>query len=116
MNIDQDITNIPINQLSADQFRSFFDDYMGGSGIKEQSVVRGTVIKITDDWVTVDISYKAEGLVPVHEFKNAAGELTITVGDKVDVFLDQMGGDDGALMLSKEKADLMKAWEEFLAP
>jgi small subunit ribosomal protein S1 len=112
MNLDQNISELPINQLSNDQFRTFFDDYMGEGGVKEQSVVRGRVIQISDDWVTIDISYKAEGLVPVNEFKNAEGELSVKVGDEVDVYLDQMGGDDGALVLSKEKADLMKAWDE----
>ena len=112
MNLDQNISDLPINQISNDQFKAFFDDYMGEGGITEQSVVSGRVIQISDDWVTIDISYKAEGLVPVNEFKNAEGELTVAVGDQVDVYLDQMGGDDGALVLSKEKADLMKAWDE----
>ncbi|MFT7520273.1 MAG: small subunit ribosomal protein S1, partial [Kiritimatiellia bacterium] len=112
MNIEQNLQDLPINELSEDQFRSFFDDYMGGKGVREQSVVTGEVINIDDDWVTVDIQYKAEGLVPAYEFKNAEGGFTIAIGDKVDVYLDTMDSEDGALRLSKEKADLMKAWEE----
>src|SRR5690606_9549911 len=76
------------------------------------SVVTGRVIGIGDDWVTIDISYKAEGIVPVDEFRNAEGELEIKVGDDVDVYLGHMDSEEGVIHLSKERADLMKAWEE----
>ncbi|MBA2321747.1 MAG: 30S ribosomal protein S1, partial [Deltaproteobacteria bacterium] len=110
--IDPQTLDTPLNQLSDDQFKTFFDDFMGEKGIREQSVVKGRVIGISDDWVTVDISYKAEGMIPTSEFRNAEGGLDIKVGDEIDVFLDAMEEEDGALVLSKEKADLMKAWDE----
>ena len=70
MNTDiSKVQDIPLTDLTDDQFKSFFDTYMGEGGIKEQSVVPGTVIDINDDWVTVDINYKAEGLILVDEFK-----------------------------------------------
>ncbi len=106
------IVDLPISELTEDQFRQYFDDYMSTETIRERSVVTGTVIGITDDFVTVDISYKAEGVIPVHEFRNAEGELEIKVGDTVHVYLDSMSEQDGLLRLSKERADLMKAWEE----
>jgi small subunit ribosomal protein S1 len=109
---DPNLADLPLNQISDDQFKTFFDDYMGEKGVREKSVVRGRVIGINDDWVTVDISYKAEGMIPVSEFKTPEGELTIKVGDDVDVYLDQMEEEDGMLVLSKEKADLMRAWDE----
>jgi len=109
---DPNIVDLPLNQISDDQFKTFFDDFMGEKGVREKSVVKGRVIGISDDWVTVDISYKAEGLIPVNEFKTAEGELTIGVGDEVEVYLDTMEEEDGALILSKEKADLMRAWDE----
>ncbi|MEZ4319103.1 MAG: 30S ribosomal protein S1 [Myxococcota bacterium] len=112
MNTDSNIADLPLTQLSDDQFKTFFDDYMSEKGIREQSVVQGRVIGISDDWITVDIQYKAEGLIAASEFRGPEGEMTIAVGDIVDVYLDSMGGDDGVLYLSKEKADLMKAWEE----
>jgi small subunit ribosomal protein S1 len=107
-----EIQDVPLNQLSDDAFKSFFDDYMGKKGVREQSVVRGRVLEIGDEWVTVDINYKAEGMVPVAEFKTPEGEITIKPGDEIDVFLGHLDSDDGVLTLSKEKADLMKAWEE----
>jgi small subunit ribosomal protein S1 len=102
----------PLDQLSTEDFKSFFDDYLGNRSVREQSVVKGTIIEIGPEMVTVDIGYKAEGVIRRNEFVNEAGELTIKVGDSVDVYLDQMGEEDGLLELSKEKADLMKAWDE----
>ncbi len=110
--IDPNLMDIPIDQISQDQFQSFYDELMGEKGIREQSVVTGRVIGIGDDWVTIDISYKAEGIVPVDEFRNAEGELEIKIGDDVDVYLGHMDSEEGVIHLSKERADLMKAWEE----
>jgi small subunit ribosomal protein S1 len=102
----------PLDQVSRADFESFFNDFLNDRSVREQSVVRGTVLEIGDEFVTVDVGYKAEGVIRRSEFVNEGGELTIKVGDEVDVYLDQMGEEDGVLELSKEKADLMKAWEE----
>jgi small subunit ribosomal protein S1 len=110
--MSKELVDLPLNELSDDQFKSFFEDFMGQKGIREQSVVTGRVIEIGSDWVTIDINYKAEGLVATSEFKNADGEVTIKEGQSIDVYLDSLDEEDGVLYLSKEKADLMKAWEE----
>ncbi len=109
---DPNLVDRPLSDISDDQFKSFFEDLMGQKGIREQSVVTGRVIEINDDWVTVDINYKAEGLIAVNEFKTPEGAITIKIGDMVDVYLESLDEEDGVLYLSKEKADLMKAWEE----
>ena len=106
-NLDLDLT-----QLDRDDFQKFFNDYLENSPIREQSVVRGRVINVEGDWVTVDIGYKAEGVIPKHEFLDADNNLTVKPGDEVDVYLDSMEEEDGQLVLSKEKADQMKAWDE----
>jgi small subunit ribosomal protein S1 len=95
-----------------DDFTAFFDRYLNESDIREQSVVRGRVIEIEGDRVVVDIGYKAEGTINLNEFRDEEGNLTIKVGDDVDVYLDSMGEEDGQLSLSKRRADEMKAWED----
>ncbi len=102
----------PLDQLNRADFETFFNDFLNDKSVKEQSVVKGTVLEIGDEFVTVDVGYKAEGVIKRSEFINEQGELTIKPGDSIDVYLDQMGEEDGLLELSKEKADLMKAWEE----
>jgi small subunit ribosomal protein S1 len=110
--IDTNLLDLPLDQVTDSQFKNFYAEFMGEKGIREQSVVKGRVTRISEDWVTVDIQYKAEGIVPIWEFKNPEGEITVQVGDMVDVYLDMMENEDGALVLSKERADMMKAWEE----
>jgi small subunit ribosomal protein S1 len=109
---DETTLDLPLSQLSDDQFSTFYKDFMGEKGVREKSVVKGRVIGISDEWVTVDIAYKAEGQIPVAEFKSPEGEITIKVGDEVDVYLDAMEEEDGTLLLSKEKADMMRAWDQ----
>lgn len=78
--------------------------------IKEGSVVRGTIMKIRPEGVMVDIGYKSEGIIPIHEFTGE--ELKkIKVGDEVEVYLEEREDDEGNIVLSKEKADKIKIWE-----
>ena len=55
--IDPNLLDLPLNQISDENFKQFFDDMMTNKGIREKSVVKGRVIGISSDWVTVDISY-----------------------------------------------------------
>ena len=102
----------PLDQINRADFESFFNEFLNDRSVKEQSVVKGCVLEIGDEFVTVDVGYKAEGVIRRSEFVNEQGELNIKPGDMIDVYLDQMGEEDGLLELSKEKADLMKAWDE----
>ncbi len=104
--------DISLEDLDRDAFTELFDSYLDKRSIREQSVVSGSVIGIEGDWVTVDVGYKAEGVIPKNEFIDPDGNLTIAVGDDIDVYLDSMDESEGQLTLSKRKADQMKAWEE----
>jgi len=107
LDLDADLT-----QLGADDFAALFDSYLNTKSIREQTVVTGTVTNIDGDWAVVDVGYKAEGVISLNEFIDEDGNVTLNVGDKVDVFLGSMSEEDGQLSLSKRKADEMKAWEE----
>ncbi len=111
---DTQETNLDINlaDVTREEFESFFNDFLEQDSVKERSVVKGTVLNVTDDWITVDVGYKAEGTISAGQFRDAEGVVSVAVGDKVDVYLDSMHEESGNLMLSKQKADLMKAWDE----
>lgn len=79
---------------------------------KEGEVVRGTIITISDDHVTVDIGYKSEGQMNINEFLDENRNVTVKEGDVVDVLLELQEDEDGSIVLSKEKADRMKVWDE----
>lgn len=79
--------------------------------IEEGTITEGRVIDIQRDRVVVDIGYKSEGMIPVDQF--SPEELTVlAVNDPVQVYIEQCEDADGNLLLSKEKADKMKVWED----
>jgi len=80
--------------------------------IEEGEIVKGTVVKVTDQEVLVDVGYKSEGSIPLREFRNERGEASIAVGDEVEVFLEEAENSDGHIVLSKDKADKAKVWDE----
>ncbi len=80
--------------------------------LKEGEIVQGEVIQITSDNVVVDVGYKSEGRIPISQFQNKEGTTTVKVGDSVQVFLEQWEDDDGEIVLSKDKADQLRVWEE----
>ena len=79
--------------------------------IEEGTITEGRVIDIQRDRVVVDIGYKSEGMIPVDQFSQEELE-TLAVNDPVQVYIEQCEDSDGNLMLSKEKADKMKVWED----
>jgi len=81
---------------------------LGGEG----QIVTGVVIRVSRDFVIVDIGGKSEGVLSKDEFIDAKGEVHVSPGDKVDVFIESRESDEGLISLSKEKADKMKVWDE----
>jgi small subunit ribosomal protein S1 len=77
--------------------------------IEENEIVTGTVVAVTDDEVLVDIGYKSEGTIDLSEF---AEEGSVAVGDRVEVYLEKKEDQDGVIVLSKEKADFYRAWDQ----
>ena len=80
--------------------------------IVEGDIVRGTVLEVRKDAVLIDIGYKSEGTISLREFQTPSGELTIKVGDAIDVYLEQKEDSDGLIVLSREKAEKIKIWDE----
>jgi small subunit ribosomal protein S1 len=80
--------------------------------LREGDIVSGTVIKVGKDSVVVDIGFKSEGVIPLNEFTDASGGIEVNAGDQVDVLIEARENDDGLVLLSKEKADKLKVWDE----
>ena len=80
------------------------------SEIEEKEIVTGLVVSVDEKYVIVDIGFKSEGIVPVNEFSNKV-LANLQPGDEVEVFLDRVEDREGQLILSRRKADILKAWE-----
>ncbi len=98
------------NESTEASFADLFDQ--GPNAIKEGELAKGTILSIDDDYVQVDIGFKSEGLVQAWEFMNEDGTMTVKVGDLVDVLVEDVEDDDGRIVLSKEKAERLKIWDQ----
>ena len=78
------------------------------NSISEGEIVKGKVVHIADNQVTVDIGFKSEGTIPVSEFPNIK---EMKIGDVIEVFLESVENKDGQLILSRKRADFMRVWE-----
>jgi len=81
------------------------------SGIAPGQVVKGTVLKVTDAEVFVDIGLKSEGAIPRNEFVSGDGDLNIKPGDVVDVWVEEYDEVEGTFTVSHQKAARWRAWD-----
>jgi small subunit ribosomal protein S1 len=80
--------------------------------LAEGEIVKGRVVEVGKEFVTIDVGYKSEGQVPLSQFYTRDGKLEVKAGDEVDVYLERREDDEGIIILSKDKADKMKIWDE----
>ncbi|HET6933391.1 MAG TPA: 30S ribosomal protein S1, partial [Candidatus Angelobacter sp.] len=77
----------------------------------EDNVFKGTVIKITPTHVVVDIGFKSEGLVPIAEVTDAHGNVKFQPGEQIEVMVQRGENEEGAVLLSHERAQRVRVWE-----
>jgi small subunit ribosomal protein S1 len=80
--------------------------------LPEGEIVTGRVVEVGKEFVTIDVGYKSEGQVPVTEFQAPDDTAEVEAGDEVDVYLERREDDEGVIILSKDKADKMKVWDD----
>jgi small subunit ribosomal protein S1 len=78
------------------------------SSVAEHEILDGSVVHLTVKDVVINIGYKSEGVVPRTEFRYSAA---LAVGDKVEVYIDQLEDRNGQLLLSHRKARAIRAWD-----
>ena len=89
-----------------EDFGALLDEYMGKETSLQGKTVSGTVTRIDDNEVIVDVGLKSEGRIPLSEF----GIQAVKVGDIVEVFVERYEDREGNVVLSREKARREEAW------
>ena len=100
----------PEDQAAWDEMEEYFSESL--HQFKEGQVIQGTIIELAKGLATVDVGFKSEGTIHLHEFPNNGQDLS--VGDKVEVFLERVEDNDGNVVLSKEKANKIKLWDSLV--
>ncbi|MGH7252143.1 MAG: 30S ribosomal protein S1 [Nitrospiraceae bacterium] len=98
---DEQLDRGALAALYEETFRNF----------EEGSIIEGRVVAISKDKVVVDIGYKSEGIIPADQFSGEELQA-LKIGDRLQVYIEEREDADGNLILSKEKADKMKVWED----
>jgi len=99
--------------LGMDELLDMYDRKM--SNFAEGDIIRGRVLKVIGSEVVVDIGYKSEGVLPVHEVTGFDGQITVKPGDELDVFIERLENNSGYIALSREKAERMLVWDRIEA-
>ena len=94
----------------SENFAELFEESLKEVETRPGSIVKGTIVAIEKDLILVDAGLKSESAIPAEQFRNAEGELEVSVGDVVDVALDAVEDGFGETILSREKAKRYEAW------
>jgi small subunit ribosomal protein S1 len=96
-------------QLDREALAALYEETF--KNLQEGTITEGRVVALTKDKIVVDIGYKSEGMIPSDQFSHEDLQ-NIKIGDRIQVYIEECEDADGNLILSKEKADKMKIWEE----
>ena len=96
--------------VMSESFEDLLNESFAKSEMRPGSVLSGTVMDITQEYVVVNAGLKSEGVVPKWQFLNPEGELEVSIGDEVDVTLDMLEDGMGNTLLNRDKAKKQKAW------
>ena len=92
-------------------FAALLDESLSTLDMQPGSIVSGVVLDVDNDWVTVHVGLKSEGVIPLDEFRNNEGEVNISVGDEVEVALEAVEDGYGETRISREKARKITTWK-----
>ena len=95
----------------SESFSALLDESLNNLDMQPGSIVSGVVLDVDKDWVTVHVGLKSEGVISLDEFKNNEGEVSIEVGDEVEVALEAVEDGYGETRISREKARKLSTWK-----
>ena len=102
-----------MNAVMTESFAELFEQSQAHiAKLKPGSIVTGTIVEVRTDVVVINAGLKSEGIVPIEQFRNDAGEIDVAVGDVVKVALDSLENGFGETVLSREKAKRSMVWDE----
>ncbi|MDB9795896.1 S1 RNA-binding domain-containing protein [Pelagibacteraceae bacterium] len=99
-------------ELSSSQkeFESLLNEDFKDRKLKEGEIIKATVTEITKNFIVCDVKAKMEGMIPIEEFKNDDELSKLEVGSKIEVYLERIESAKGEIIISREKARRMNAW------
>lgn len=97
-----------------EDFASLFEQSLEKNEIRVGTVVSGKVIGITENEVILDVGYKSEGRLPLSQFIDDEGRVNLKPGDQIDVYIEYFDNETGQVVVSRDKAQLVKVWDDIV--
>lgn len=97
---------------SREEFESLLNEAQQKTESFEGRVVQGTVVALEGDFALIDVGLKAEGRIPLREFRAPGGASAVKIGDTLEVFVDRIENAQGEAQLSRERARREESWVE----
>src|SRR3990172_8518326 len=101
-----------LSKPMTESFAQLFEESLNKIQLKSGELITGEVVHVDDNVVVVNAGLKSEAVIPAAEFQDARGEVTVKVGDRVEVVIEMLEDGTGETRLSREKACRAKAWED----
>ena len=95
----------------SESFSELLDENLSTLDMQPGTIVSGVVLDVDNDWVTVHVGLKSEGVISLDEFRNNEGKVDINVGDEVEVALEAVEDGYGETRISREKARKISTWK-----
>ena len=95
----------------AESFSALLDESLNSLDMQPGTIVSGVVLDVDNDWVTVHVGLKSEGIISLDEFRNNDGNFDIKIGDQVEVALEAVEDGYGETRISREKARKISTWK-----
>ena len=95
----------------SESFPALLDKSLSSLDMQPGSIVSGVVLDVDNDWVTVHVGLKSEGVISLDEFRNNEGTVDIKIGDEVEVALEAVEDGYGETRISREKARKISTWK-----
>src|SRR5215467_12775187 len=99
------------NNGQRENYQTLLEDYSHFAPPAADEVLQGTVLSVTAKDVIIDFGYKSEGVVPIEQFQNVSGQVTVRPGDVVDVMIEHGEQPEGYVLLSHTRAARLRIWD-----
>ena len=97
--------------MTVKKFSDLYEKVLFNPGIYPGALIKGKVIGINNKFVTINAFLKADGYIPISQFKDENGQLEIKLNSEIEVVIDYLEDIHGDIKLSREKAKKIRTWE-----
>ena len=98
------------NNTNTESFAQLFEESLAKQEMRQGEVITAEVVRVDYNYVVVNAGLKSEAYVPIEEFKDDRGEVTVQPGDFVSVAIESVENGYGDTILSRDKAKRLAAW------